>query len=137
MAALGLGKRPYTPELRVAAAELATRTSYGEASEAIERDLGARIPLTEVEALAQRLDRAMCPRSARAIRRGATALVVFAEVAAYGIRLPATSNGIEGVMGMIAERYERKWARWERVTCSLLVCTHAGGVGGGGLGRGS
>ena len=38
LVALGLGKRCYTPEVRVAAAALATRTSYGEVSEALERD---------------------------------------------------------------------------------------------------
>lgn len=277
LAALGIGKRRYTPELRVAAAELATRTSYGEASEVLERDLGLRIPrrtiwnflqeiavgveralhapstplpiehsvheadstfvksqekrgnqhaihvaitmdpnhhvhlaevkiggaptsvldglsvehlvtdddtglmayparvhqlchvhflrllgellreegvgllereailapargllahlrrsvefhrlrgewwaitdrvratLEELEVLARRLERAACPRSARAIRREAKALVVFAEVAVYGIDLPATSNGVERVMGMIADRCKRKWACW-------------------------
>jgi hypothetical protein len=44
LAALGLGERRYTPEPRVAAAELAARTSYGKASEVLERDLGLRIP---------------------------------------------------------------------------------------------
>ncbi len=277
LAALGLGKRRYTPELRVAAAEMATRTSYGEASEALERDLGLRIPrrtiwnflqevtvsveqalhapstpppvehsvhetdstfvksqrrkgaqhaihvaitmdpnhhvhlaevrvggpptsalqglevehlvtdddtglmaypvrahqlchvhfvrllgtllqeegvgllereellapirgllahlrnsvevhrlqgdwwaitervratLQELEVVAQRLERGACPRSAQAIRREAKALVVFAEVAVHGIYLPATSNGVERVMGMIADRCKRKWARW-------------------------
>ncbi|EQD72395.1 transposase (ISH6), partial [mine drainage metagenome] len=43
-AALGLGKKRYTPEVRMAAAEPASRTSYGEASEVIERDWGPRIP---------------------------------------------------------------------------------------------
>jgi hypothetical protein len=246
LAALGLGKRRYTPELWVAAAELATRTSYGEASEALERDLGLRIPrrtiwnflqeitvgveqelhapstpppveravheadstfvksqrrrgdqhavhvaitmdpthhahlakvnvggattsvleglpveclvtdddtglmahparvhqlchvhfvrllgallqeegvgLLEREAiLAQRLERGACPRSARAIRREAKALVVFAEVAVHGIRMLATSNGIERVMGIIADRCKRKWARWGTGLRNLLV----------------
>ncbi len=286
LAALGLGKRRYTPEVRVAAAELATRTSYGEASEALERDLGLRIPrrtiwnflqeitvdveralhapstpppversvheadstfvksqrrqgdqhavhvaitmdpdhhvhlaevkvggastsvleglpvgclvtdddtglmahparvhqlchvhfvrllgvllqeegvgllereeilaptrgflahlrnsvevhrlrgewwaitdrvrstLTELEVLAQRLERGACPRSARAIRREAKALVVFAEVAVHGIRMPATSNGIERIMGMIADRCKRKWARRGSGLRNLLV----------------
>jgi hypothetical protein len=286
LAALGLGKRRYTPELRVAAAELATRTSYGEASEAIERDLGLRIPrrtiwnflqeitlgveralhapstpppvdrsvheadstfvkgqrrrgdqravhvaitmdpdhhvhlaevrvggpptsvlegllvdglvtdddsglmaypvrvhqlchvhfvrllgellqeegvgllvreetlatargllahlrnsveyhrlrgewwavtdrvrgtLQELEQLARRLERGACPRSARTIRREAKALVVFAEVAVHGIRMPATSNGVERVMGMIADRCKRKWARWGSGLRNLLV----------------
>lgn len=80
-----------------------------------------RIPLTELEALAQRLDRAMCPRSARAIRRDAKALVVFAEVAAHGIRLPATSNEIERAIGMTADCCKRKWARWGRGLHNLRV----------------
>jgi hypothetical protein len=285
LAALDLGKRRYTPELRVAAAELATRTSYGEASEALERDLGLRIPrrtiwnflqeitvdveralhapstpppversvheadstfvksqrrrgdqhaihvaitldpdhhihlaevkvggaptsvldglpveclvtdddfglmayparvhqlchvhfvrllgvllqeeevgllereailaptrgllahlrnsvevhrlrgewwaitdrvrgtLTELEDLARRLERGACPRSARAIRREAKALVVFAEVAVHGIRLPATSNGVERMMGIIADRCKRKWAHWNSGLENLL-----------------
>lgn len=44
LAALGLGKWRYTPGVRMTAAELATHTSYEEASEAFERDLGLRIP---------------------------------------------------------------------------------------------
>jgi Uncharacterised protein family (UPF0236) len=71
-----------------------------------------RATLAELEALAERLEQAACPRSARAIRREAKALVVFAEVAVHGIDMPATSNGIERVMGMIADRCKRKWARW-------------------------
>ena len=42
--ALGLGKRRYTPELRLGCAELATRTSYEEAAQAVERILHFRIP---------------------------------------------------------------------------------------------
>ena len=71
-----------------------------------------RSTLQELELLAQRLERGACPRSAQAVRREAKALVVFAEVAVHGIRLPATSNGVERVMGMIADRCKRKWARW-------------------------
>ena len=44
LTALGIGKRRYTPELRLAAAEMATRTSFGEASEALERTIGLRVP---------------------------------------------------------------------------------------------
>ena len=80
-----------------------------------------RITLTELEGIAQRLERGACPRSARAIRREAKALVVFAEVAVHGIRMPATSNGVERVMGMIADRCKRKWARWGNGLRNLLV----------------
>ncbi|MGI0139763.1 MAG: UPF0236 family transposase-like protein, partial [Thermoplasmata archaeon] len=71
-----------------------------------------RVTLQELEVIAQRLERGACPQAARTIRREAKALAVFAEVAGYGIRLPATSNGVERVMGMIADRCKRKWARW-------------------------
>lgn len=71
-----------------------------------------RRTLEELETEAQRLDRGICPGAARTIRREAKALVVFAEVAAHGIDLPATSNGVERVMGMVADRCKRKWARW-------------------------
>ncbi|MGA9840277.1 MAG: hypothetical protein WBS16_07600 [Thermoplasmata archaeon] len=80
-----------------------------------------RSTLTELEALAQRLDRGACPRSARTVRREAKALVVFAEVAAQGISMPATSNGVERVMGMIADRCKRKWARWGGGLLNQLV----------------
>lgn len=71
-----------------------------------------RSTLRELEEVARRLERGVCPRASRAIRREAKALVVFAEVAVHGIRLPATSNGVERIMGMIADRCKRKWARW-------------------------
>ena len=80
-----------------------------------------RSTLAELEGLAQRLDRGACPRSAQLIRRQAKALVVFAEVMAQGISLPATSNGIERVMGMIADRCKRKWARWGGGLLNQLV----------------
>jgi len=80
-----------------------------------------RSTLSELEGIAQRLERGGCPRAARAIRREAKALVVFAEVAVHGIRMPATSNGVERVMGMIADRCKRKWARWGSGLRNLLV----------------
>ncbi len=80
-----------------------------------------RSTLTELEVVAQRLDRGACPRSAQWVRRQAKALVVFAEVAAHGISLPATSNGVERVMGMIADRCKRKWARWGGGLLNQLV----------------
>ena len=48
-------------------------------------------------------------------------MVVFAEVATQGIPLPATSNGVERVMGMIADRCKRKWARWGGGLLNQLV----------------
>ena len=80
-----------------------------------------RSTLLELEGIAQRLERGACPRAARAIRREAKALVVFAEVAVHGVRMPATSNGVERVMGMIADRCKRKWARWGSGLRNLLV----------------
>ena len=80
-----------------------------------------RSTLTELEALAERLERGGCRRTARTIRREGKALVVFAEAAVHGIRLPATSNGVERVMGMVADRCKRKWARWGSGLRNLLV----------------
>ncbi|MGI0070505.1 MAG: hypothetical protein ACRECT_00255 [Thermoplasmata archaeon] len=80
-----------------------------------------RTTLVELEGIAQRLERGACPRTARAVRREAKALVVFAEVAVHGVRMPATSNGVERVMGMIADRCKRKWARWGGGLRNLLV----------------
>lgn len=80
-----------------------------------------RSTLTDLEAVARRLDRGACPRAARTVRREAKALVVFAEVVAQGISLPATSNGVERVMGMIADRCKRKWARWGGGLLNQLV----------------
>ncbi len=80
-----------------------------------------RATLQQLELQAQRLERGACPRAARTVRREAKALVVFAEVAVHGIRMPATSNGVERVMGMIADRCKRKWARWGSGLRNLLV----------------
>lgn len=80
-----------------------------------------RSTLVELEGIAERLERGACPRAARANRREAKALVVFAEVAVHGVRIPATSNGVERVMGMIADRCNRKWARWRSGLRNLLV----------------
>ena len=63
-----------------------------------------RSTVAELEVLAERLERGACPRSGRGIRREAKALVVFTEVAVHEIRTPATSNGIEPVIGMIADQ---------------------------------
>ena len=80
-----------------------------------------RSTLSELERVAHRLDQGACPHAARSIRREAKALVVFAEVAMRGVRLPATSNGVERVMGMISDRCKRKWARWGRGLRNQLV----------------
>jgi len=81
----------------------------------------ARSTMSELEGIAPGLERGVCLRAARAIRREAKALVVFAEVAVHGVWMPATSNGVERVMGMIADRCKRKWARWESGLRNLLV----------------
>lgn len=36
---------------------------------------------------------------------------MFAKVATLGISLPATSNAVERVVGMMADRCKRKWVR--------------------------
>jgi hypothetical protein len=42
----------------------------------------------------------------------AKTLVVFAKLEGRGFRVPANSNGVERVMGMVAGRHKRKWAHW-------------------------
>ena len=49
-------------------------------------------------------------QTARLILDRGRATVVFAEVTSRGGWMPATLNGFERVMGMIAERCKRKWA---------------------------
>jgi len=51
----------------------------------------------------------------------ANALVVFTEVAAQGIALPATSNEVDRVLGVIAHRCKRTWARWSSGLLNPLV----------------
>lgn len=51
-------------------------------------------------------------QAARYVRERGRATVVFAEVAGHGGWMPATSNGVERMMGTIADRCKRKWAHW-------------------------
>lgn len=59
-------------------------------------------------------------QAARYVRERGRATVVFAEVAARGGWMPATSNGVERVMGMIAHRCKRRWAHWNGGLRNLL-----------------
>lgn len=59
-------------------------------------------------------------QTARYVRERGRATVVFAEVTNRGGWMPATSNGVERVMGMIADRCKRKWAHWNRGLPNLL-----------------
>ncbi|MGI0132325.1 MAG: hypothetical protein ACREDK_04445 [Thermoplasmata archaeon] len=59
-------------------------------------------------------------QTSRYIRESGRATVVFAELTMRGGRMPATSNGVERVMGMIADRCKRKWAHWNRGLPNLL-----------------
>ncbi len=56
LAALGLAKRRDTPELRIAVAEMATRTRFGETSEALERSVGLRVPRRTIWDFLQEID---------------------------------------------------------------------------------
>ena len=53
--ALGLGRRRYTRDLRLACAEEASRTTYGEASESIQRSLGVIVPRRSIWNFVQEL----------------------------------------------------------------------------------
>ena len=76
--------------------------------------------LSELGTLGHRLTEGGCPRSARFVLREMRALVVFAEVGA-GLWMPATTNGVERVMGMIADRCKRKWAHWGSGLRSMVL----------------
>ena len=79
-----------------------------------------QVTLDELTALGQRLAQGGCPLSSRFVLREMRALVVFAEVGA-GLWMPATTNGIERVMGMIADRCKRKWAHWNSGLHNLVL----------------
>lgn len=59
-------------------------------------------------------------QTGRYVRERGRATVVFAEMAGHGAWMPATSNGVERVMGMIADRCKRKWAHWNGGLENLL-----------------
>lgn len=66
------------------------------------------------------LDRRGMVQAGRCVRESGRATVVFAEVTMRGGWMPATSNGVERIMGMIADRCKRKWAHWNRGLPNLL-----------------
>jgi hypothetical protein len=66
------------------------------------------------------LERQGLRQTGRYVRESGRATVVFAEVTMRGGWMPATSNGVERVMGMIADRCKRKWAHWNRGLPNLL-----------------
>ncbi len=59
-------------------------------------------------------------QTGRYVRERGRATVVFAEVTNRGGWMPATSNGVERVMGMVADRCKRKWAHWNGGLRNLL-----------------
>lgn len=79
-----------------------------------------RETLMELGALGERLVKGGCPQSGRFVLREMRALVVFAEVGG-DLWMPATSNGIERVMGMVADRCKRKWAHWGRGLRNMVL----------------
>jgi hypothetical protein len=66
------------------------------------------------------LERQDMRQTGRYVLERGRATVVFAEVTNRGGWMPATSNGVERVMGMIADRCKRKWAHWNRGLENLL-----------------
>jgi hypothetical protein len=66
------------------------------------------------------LERRGFRQTGRYVRESGRATVVFAEVTNRGGWMPATSNGVERVMGMIADRCKRKWAHWNGGLRNLL-----------------
>jgi hypothetical protein len=66
------------------------------------------------------LERRGLRQSARFVRERGRATVVFAELTNRGGWMPATSNGVERVMGMVAHRCKRRWAHWNRGLRNLL-----------------
>jgi hypothetical protein len=84
-------------------------------------DHRVRETLTDLGSVAEFLQHGGCRRTARFVRKEMRALVVFSRLAREGIWMPATSNGVERVMGMIADRCKRKWARWGRGLRNLNV----------------
>lgn len=79
-----------------------------------------QVTLRELGLAGLRLERAGCPQSARFVLREMRSLVVFAEVGKE-LWMPATSNGVERVMGMIADRCKRKWAHWNRGLHNMVM----------------
>ncbi|MGI0156360.1 MAG: hypothetical protein ACREDE_09575, partial [Thermoplasmata archaeon] len=76
--------------------------------------------LQEFGRIGGELERRGLLQAGRYVRESGRATVVFAEVTMRGGWMPATSNGVERVMGMIADRCKRKWAHWNRGLPNLL-----------------
>ncbi len=70
--------------------------------------------------IGRELERRGLRQSARYVRERGRATVVFAEVAGHGGLMPATPNGVERMMGTIADRCKRKWAHWNSGLENLL-----------------
>ena len=68
--------------------------------------------LAEFQVLGKQLREAGQPQAATVVENEGRAAVVFGELAARGIWMPSTSNGVERICGMIAHRCKRAWARW-------------------------
>jgi hypothetical protein len=68
--------------------------------------------LRGLSALATRMEKAGYTAAAKYVRSNGRVAVVFAEMAILGHWMPATTKGIERIMGMIADRCKRKWAYW-------------------------
>jgi hypothetical protein len=77
--------------------------------------------LTELGRIGTELERRGLHQTGRYVRERGRATVVFAEVTNRGGWMPATSNGVERVMGMVAERCKRKWAHWNGGLRNLLL----------------
>lgn len=59
--------------------------------------------------------------AAQLLENEGKSVVVFGELAARGIWMPATSNGVERIAGTIAHRCKRAWAHWGSGLRSLVV----------------
>lgn len=81
-------------------------------SEALRSRISAT--LSELAQMADDLESKGYDEAARFVRTRARSTVVFAEMALEGVWAPATSNSVERIMGMIADRCKRKWAHWGR-----------------------
>ena len=81
--------------------------------------------LRQFGAIAIGLEQRGLRQTARYVRERGRATVVFAEMAGHGGWMPATSNGVERIMGMIADRCKKRWAHWnsglERLVRLLLT----------------
>lgn len=82
--------------------------------------------LTELGRIGTDLERRGLRQAGRYVRERGRATVVFAELTNRGGWMPATSNGVERVMGMVADRCKRKWAHWNGGLRNLLQVLWSG-----------